>query len=296
VSDSHESDEEEGQAFYAGGSERSGQQILGPKKKSKNDFVGDMFKAAKDLGAEVVDPDIREDVSRRPATFQGAGYRLGDNDDDDIEIISASTSSASKVVKPKKDIILKMWKGGFSVDDAIQQRAYDDPTNRDFLESIRRGEIPVELIREARGGEVNLTMEDHRNEDFEAPRNHLRAFSGKGHMLGSPAPPNWTNTDQPSTPDEGKSLDSASKSIKVDESQPVTTIQIRLTDGSRLIARLNHHHTIGDLRQYITIARPQFQAVTFTLMTTFPNRELIDDKKTIKDENLLNAVVMQKMI
>lgn len=38
-------DEEEGQAFYAGGSEHSGQQVLGPKKK---DFVQDMFKSVKE--------------------------------------------------------------------------------------------------------------------------------------------------------------------------------------------------------------------------------------------------------
>lgn len=37
------SDEEEGQAFYAGGSVHSGQQVLGPGK--KKDFVAEMFKS-----------------------------------------------------------------------------------------------------------------------------------------------------------------------------------------------------------------------------------------------------------
>ena len=37
--------EEEGQAFYAGGSQHSGQQVLGPKK--KKDMVAKLFKAAK---------------------------------------------------------------------------------------------------------------------------------------------------------------------------------------------------------------------------------------------------------
>ena len=42
--------EDEGQAFYAGGSETSGQQILGPnrKKTTPNDIVENMFKAAKE--------------------------------------------------------------------------------------------------------------------------------------------------------------------------------------------------------------------------------------------------------
>lgn len=41
------SDEEEGQAFYAGGSEHSGQQVLGPGKK-KNDFVAEMFRTVQE--------------------------------------------------------------------------------------------------------------------------------------------------------------------------------------------------------------------------------------------------------
>lgn len=41
------SDEEEGQAFYAGGSEHSGQQVLGPGKK-KNSIVAEMFKSAQE--------------------------------------------------------------------------------------------------------------------------------------------------------------------------------------------------------------------------------------------------------
>ena len=46
-----DSDEEQGEAYYQGGSERSGQQILGPpgRKKDNQDLVGRMFKSAKEL-------------------------------------------------------------------------------------------------------------------------------------------------------------------------------------------------------------------------------------------------------
>lgn len=50
VSSSSESDEE-GQAFYVGGSERSGQQVIGPprnKGKPSGDLIGDMFKSARE--------------------------------------------------------------------------------------------------------------------------------------------------------------------------------------------------------------------------------------------------------
>lgn len=42
--------------FYAGGSERSGQQIVGPpRKKSPNELVDDLFKGAKEHGAVAVE-------------------------------------------------------------------------------------------------------------------------------------------------------------------------------------------------------------------------------------------------
>lgn len=42
------------QAFYAGGSDSSGQQVLGPSRKGK-DFVSNIFKSARESGAEVVE-------------------------------------------------------------------------------------------------------------------------------------------------------------------------------------------------------------------------------------------------
>lgn len=43
----------------------------------------------------------------------------------------------------------------------------------------------------------------------------------------------------------------ANEKLKVDASQPTTSIQIRLADGSRLSGRFNLTHTINDLREYI---------------------------------------------
>ena len=45
-------------------------------------------------------------------------------------------------------------------------------------------EVPRELVRQAKGGEVNLNMEDHRQEDFVVPKVKVKAFSGAGNMLG----------------------------------------------------------------------------------------------------------------
>lgn len=45
-------------------------------------------------------------------------------------------------------------------------------------------EVPAELRRLAHGGQVNLDMEDHRDEDFVKPKGAFRAFTGEGQKLG----------------------------------------------------------------------------------------------------------------
>ena len=45
-------------------------------------------------------------------------------------------------------------------------------------------EVPQELVREAQGGEVNLDMEDHRQDEYVKPKVTVKAFSGAGNMLG----------------------------------------------------------------------------------------------------------------
>ena len=45
-------------------------------------------------------------------------------------------------------------------------------------------EIPQELIRSAQGSEVNLNMEDHRDEEFKAQKKATKAFAGSGNRLG----------------------------------------------------------------------------------------------------------------
>ena len=71
-------------------------------------------------------------------------------------------------------------------------------------------------------------------------------------------------------------------------------MQVRLGDGSRLVIRANHTHTVADLRTYVATARPQYLAQDFALMTTFPHAELADVAATIASANLLNAAIVVK--
>ncbi|XP_014663837.1 PREDICTED: NSFL1 cofactor p47-like [Priapulus caudatus] len=293
------SDDEEGQEFYAGGSEKggSGEVVIGPgrKKKKSDAIVQGIFQAAKEHGAEVVDEE--ESPSRRHKTsFQGAGYRLGSEDgSSSSQQVQAATPAVPK--ERQVEVVLKLWKDGFSVNDG-NLRDYNDPENKDFLDSIHRGEIPLELIRLAPGGEVNLNMEDHRHEDYVQPKRSVRAFQGAGHMLGSPVPNVVTATHQQPSSAEKKQADQpkAAVGVKLDTSQPVTSLQIRLADGSRLVQKFNHTHTVGDIRLFINSARPEMAMSAYVLQTTFPNKELAEPSVTLAAAGLLNAVIVQRKV
>ena len=78
--------------------------------------------------------------------------------------------------------------------------------------------------------------------------------------------------------------------LQVAADAPQTTIQIRLDDGSRLVATLNHAHTVADLRRYVTTARPHLS--DFTLRTSYPPKELTDNAATLESAGLLNAALL----
>ncbi|XP_009281037.1 PREDICTED: NSFL1 cofactor p47 [Aptenodytes forsteri] len=283
-------EEEEGQRFYAGGSERSGQQIVGPpRKKSPNELVEDLFKGAKEHGAVAVDRAAKSSgETSKPKPFAGGGYRLGATPEEESAYVAGERrqNSAQDV-----HVVLKLWKSGFSLDSG-ELRSYQDPSNAQFLDDIRRGEVPAELRRLARGGQVNLDMEDHRDEEYVKPKSVFKAFTGEGQKLGSTAP-QVMGTSSPAQQAENEAK--ASSAIAIDESEPITNIQIRLADGGRLVQKFNHNHRIRDIRLFIVDARPAMAATSFVLMTTFPNKELTDENQTLKEANLLNAVIVQRL-
>jgi len=285
-SDSDDSDSEQ-QAFFAGGSSHSGNVILGPKKKKFN--VGDMFKAAKEAGAEAIDPsEAGAGPSGGARAFSGGGFKLGSDTAESVQV-----GGGQEKRPDPRHFTLKMWRDGFSLDDG-ELRAYNDPAHREFLASVMRGTIPPELVKEAKGGEVHVDMEDHREEEFVKPSVKSKPFQGSGNVLGSIAPSVAPPTANPSL-DPAQAEKTAQDKVKLDAAQPVANIQVRLADGSRLIVKLNHVHTVADLRVYINTARPQYSGVQYMLMTTFPNKELTEDTATVSSAGLVGAAVLQRL-
>ncbi|KAM8810421.1 UBX domain-containing protein 2B [Eudromia elegans] len=276
------SDDKENQRFYSGDSEYRGLQISGASN-NPSKIVAELFKEAKEHGAVPLDEASRASGDYNKAkSFSGGGYRLGDSSQKRSEYIYGENQDVQ--------ILLKLWRNGFSLDDG-ELRSYSDPINAQFLESVKRGEIPLELQRLVHGAQVNLDMEDHQEQEYVKPRLRFKAFSGEGQKLGSLTP---EIVSTPSSPEEEeKSFLNAP--VLIDDSKPATKVQIRLADGSRLIQRFNHTHRIKDIRDFIIQSRPAFATMDFVLVTTFPNKELTDETLTLQEADILNTVILQQL-
>lgn len=254
----HDHSSREGQAFYAGGSEHSGQQILGPSRDSANpdQFIQNIFNHARSTAAALTDPND-------PA-----------------------------VANPTENTLpITFWRNGFTIGEDTQLRDYAD--NREFLEYIKRGETPPEIASRVRSGPVDVRMEYKVSQDYK-PERKLQAFSGEGHRLGAPVPETVASCS--STKESVSSQDNqAASNLVVDESIPVVTVQVRLSDNTRLAIRTNRVHTIGDLVAYIRALRPQYSNTDFVLATTFPAKELVNLEQSIEDAKIANTLLSQKI-
>ena len=84
-----------GQAFYAGGSDQSGQQIIGPPRPKNNDKnVAKLFEAARKQGAMEADDEEQgaSSQTRKEKAFSGVGYTLGKRFDDGATIAEVRTN------------------------------------------------------------------------------------------------------------------------------------------------------------------------------------------------------------
>ncbi|EDV59684.1 NSFL1 cofactor p47 [Drosophila erecta] len=289
------SSDEDQQAFYAGGSDRSGQQVLGPpKRKNFREQLTDMMRSAQEQNIAEVGPSTSSGSASGGSggAVWGQGMRLGMTDNDHTAV---GTNKPASTNENKPVVVLKLWSQGFSIDGG-ELRHYDDPQNKEFLETVMRGEIPQELLE--MGRMVNVDVEDHRQEDFKrqpAPQ----TFKGSGQKLGSPVANVVTEAPTVAvalSPGEAANQEaSARDAINLNSDAPSTTLQIRLADGSRLAAQFNLSHTVSDIRRFIQTARPQYSTSNFILVSSFPTRELSDDNSTIEKAGLKNAALMQRL-
>lgn len=265
--------------------------MLGPPRKNPiKDYVTSLFQAAQSGG-----PSTSGDHSASGggnSLFTGSGFRLGQTDFDSV-VIQGAAASSNQTEPHSEQVILKLWRQGFSINDG-DLRPYDDPANREFFESIFKGEIPAEL-RKQNKNMVHMDIEDHRGEDFKKPTKKFTAFGGEGHTLGSPVPNVIESASVATVEDQKTNEENAQQAVAVNDAEPTTMLQIRLADGSRLTGRFNHTHTVDQVRTFIVTARPSYATQDFAILSSFPPKELTEGDKTLKEIGLLNATIMQRL-
>ncbi|KAF0023224.1 hypothetical protein F2P81_023854 [Scophthalmus maximus] len=80
--------------------------------------------------------------------------------------------------------------------------------------------------------------------------------------------------------------------VTLDHALPVTSLQIWLADGRRLVQRFNLSHRITDVQDFV--ARCQRSCPPFVLTTSLPFRELNDKELSVEEADLANAVIVQR--
>ncbi|XP_065192059.1 NSFL1 cofactor p47-like [Sycon ciliatum] len=295
-------DPDQGQEFFAGGSEHSGQVISGPPKKKRVDAAGlaeSVMKSAQEHGAETVDNQESKQKDTSSA-FTGSGYRLGETPEESQMVVKAEAAAAKESVS----VTITFWNNGFSVDDGDRRDGSTEEDKR-FLKDISEGVIPGELRRVYNQSEISVTM-SRKDSDYVPPKKKTKAFTGSGNRLGSPTPgviggaassTGATSHSAAATamPAAAATVAASAPIVELDTGKPLTTLQIRLSDGTRLVGKFNTTNTITAIRSFINASRPGMAHQEYYLMTSFPSKELSDESLSLEAANLLNAVVMQRM-
>jgi UBX domain-containing protein 1 len=189
-----------------------------------------------------------------------------------------------------------LWSDGFSVDDGPLFR-YDDPANAATLNMINQGHAPLDLLNVQPNQEVDLELDNQKDNKYVQPKKKYVPFGGSGQRLGSPTPGvESSSSSQPATSTPILSASSAAPSVTVNETEPTVRLQIRLGDGTRLTSNFNTSHTIQDVYSFVSAASPASQQRPYVLMTTFPSKDLDDQSLVLGDmpEFKRGGVIMQK--
>ncbi|KDO37572.1 hypothetical protein CISIN_1g0153361mg, partial [Citrus sinensis] len=238
---------------------------------TKGNQVDEIFNQARQSAVER--PDLRASSSSK--AFTGTA-----------RLLSGETVSSAPAPPPENvSHNITFWRNGFTVDDG-PLRGMDDPANASFLESIMRSECPRELEPADKKTRVHVELINKREEDYSEPPKRRSAFQGVGRTLGGSDSPASAALNTAPSPSSG---------LVVDATLPTTSVQLRLADGTRMVARFNHHHTIRDIHRFIDASRPG-SARNYQLQAMgFPPKQLTDLDQTVEQAGIANSVVIQKL-
>jgi len=258
------------QTYYAGG-EKSGTAIQFPDQPgSGQSLVSNLFSQR-----------------RAQPTFDGSAYRLGNTEG----TYKPPQQQHQQSQQPQQQRRVTFWRSGFTVDNSAVLRRYDDPANNSFLEDINKGLVPLELQTSDERGTVDFLLEDKRGEDFkppQAPQPQMQSFSGTGNVLGGGQTTIATLPVAAPAP--------APTVAVVDQTKPMTNVQVRFMDGSKATFKVNPTNTIGDLYSLVSGARGNQPRNYKLAMGVPPFQPLTTMETTIAEAGISNSVVLQKSL
>jgi len=270
-------DDEQPRDLFAGG-EKSGLAVQDPKRNDPKSVVNDILKKAK---ANARRPG-GETSAAQTSRFHGSGQTLG-GDDIPSQVVPDPHASRPAASSPAQTRILHLWEDGFSIEDGPLRR-FDDPQNAADLQMIRQGRAPLHLMSVRPDQPVDVQLSKH-DEKYKAPPKVYKPFSGGGQRLGSPTPggsgiPSAT-TAVPAP--AASSTTPATPEVDIDATQPTLSLRIQLANGTRIPARFNTSHTIGDVYGFIERAYPETNDRPWVLATTFPSKDHTDKSLVLGD-------------
>jgi len=312
--DDEEADRRRGGEDWFAGGERSAISVQNPNRgptQPGGDAVQDILRRAAEAGP----PPVAVGETTR-SSFFGGGHTLGS---DEVESAYIPDPNAPEPEEQETAIRhVTFWRNGFSIEDGELLR-YDDAQNQQLLEALNSGHAPLAMLNVLPDQPVELRIAKRLDEEYVASPKESKPFGGDGNRLGAHTP-TFTSASASSgagpssampgsfpagpssalTGSGGGSMGADRESVinrfEVDQSLPTTTVQIRLADGTRIPCRMNLHHNVGDIRNFINASRPENLAREYTIGTTFPNRTLEDNTQSIKDAGLANSVVVQRWV
>lgn len=190
--------------------------------------------------------------------------------------------SGLAVKNPKNNkVLITQYPNGITINDGPLMAA-DDPATQTFLQNLTAGQVPEELREFANSTTGELSVELKRVEEpFTAPAPvKEKLFSGSGQTLSTSSTAAPTTVANP-------------PAVTVDETRPITTVQIRWPSGGRLAQRLNDDYTVSQLFDFVQEACSA-QAVAIT--AGFPPVQLQRSAQTLKEANLCNSAITIRIL